>query len=55
MILDSVIYTHEKYHTQTFLEECKYTKEEIKSNNYIDNELESESDSDSNSDSDNEE
>ena len=46
-ILDSVIYAYEKYHPQTFLEECKYVKEKIKTNNYIDKELESESDSDS--------
>ena len=30
------------------LEECKYVKEKIKTNNYIDEELKSESDSDSN-------
>ena len=53
IILDSVIYAHEKYHPQIFLEECKYLKENIKSKNYIDMELESESDSDSDSDSDN--
>ena len=46
IILDSVIYAYEKYHLQTFLEECKYMKEKIKANNYIDKELESESDSD---------
>ena len=49
-ILDSVIYAYEKYHPQTFLEECKYVKEKIKTNNYIDEELKSESDSDSDSD-----
>ena len=53
IILDSVIYTYEKYHPQTFLEECKYAKEKIKTNNYIGDELKSESDSDSDSDSDN--
>ena len=47
IILDSVLYAYEKYHPQTFLEECKYMKENIKSKNYIDMELESESDSDS--------
>ena len=51
IILDSVIYAYEKYHPQTFLEECKYMKEKIKTNNYIDKELESESDSDSDSES----
>ena len=55
IILDSVIYAYEKYHPQTFLEECKYMKENIKSKNYIDMELESESDSDSDIDIDNEE
>ena len=50
IILDSVIYAYEKYHPQTFLEECKYVKEKIKTNNYIDEELESESDTDSDSD-----
>ena len=50
MILDSVIYAYEKYHPQTFLEECKYVKEKIKTKNYIDEELKSESDSDSDSD-----
>ena len=53
IILDSVIYAYEKYHPQTFLEECKYVKEKIKTNNYIDDELKSESDSDSDSDSNN--
>ena len=47
MILDSVIYAYEKYHPQIFLQECKYSKENIKSKSYIDMELESESDSDS--------
>ena len=50
IILDSVIYAYEKYHPQTFLEECKYMKEKIKTSNYIDKELESESDSNSDSD-----
>ena len=46
IILDSVIYAYEKYHPQTFLEECKYVKQKIKTNNYIDEELKSDSDSD---------
>ena len=54
IILDSVIYTYEKYHPQTFLEECKYVKEKIKTNNYIDDELKSESDNDIDIDIDNE-
>ena len=52
IILDSVIYTYEKYHPQTFLEESKYEKEKIKTNNYIDGELKSEFDTDSDNDSD---
>ena len=53
IILDSVIYAYEKYYPQTFLEECKYVKNNIRTKNYIDMELESESDSDSDRDSDN--
>ena len=47
IILDSIIYAYEKYYPQVFLEECKYAKENIKTKNYIDIELESKSDSDS--------
>ena len=59
-MLDSVIKANKKYYPQAFLEECKYIKEKIKTENYIDDDLEkSESDSDSNdeteSDSDNDE
>ena len=50
IILDSVIYAYEKYHPQTILEECKYVKGKIKTNNYIDEELKSETDSDRDSD-----
>ena len=50
IILESVLYTYEKYYPQTFLEECKYAKEKIKTKNYIDTELGSESDIDSDSD-----
>ena len=53
IILDSVIYAYEKYYPQTFLEECKYVKNNIRLKNYIDMELESESDSGSDGDSDN--
>ena len=53
IILDSVIYAYEKYHTQTFLEECKYTKENIKTKNYINEELNSESDIDTDTNTDN--
>ena len=49
-ILDSVLYAYEKYHPQIFLAECKYMKENIKTKDYIDMELESKSDTDSDSD-----
>ena len=45
-MLDSVIESDEKYHPQTFLEECKYVQEKIKFENYIDEELDSDSDND---------
>ena len=52
--LHSVLYAYEKYNPQIFLEECKYAKENIKTKNYIHNELQSDSDSnDSDSDTDN--
>ena len=44
IILDSVLYAYEKYHLQILLEGCKYVKENIKINYYIDKELKSESD-----------
>ena len=48
-MIDSVIKANKKYYPQTLLEECKYVQEKIKTENYIDEELEkSESDSDSN-------
>ena len=48
-MLDSVIKANKKYYPHTFLEECKYVQEKIKTENYIDEDLEkSESDSDSN-------
>ena len=50
IIIDSVLYVYEKYYPQTFLEECKYAKTSVKTNNYIDKELKLESDSDSDSD-----
>ena len=49
IILDSVLYAYEKYYPQTFLEECKYIRENVKTKNYIDMELELESNSDSDS------
>ena len=49
VLLDSVISANKKYYPQTFLEECKYVQEKIKTENYIDDDLEkSKSDSDSN-------
>ena len=59
-MIDSVIKANKKYYPQTLLEECKYIQEKIKTENYIDKDLEnSESDSNSNdeteSDIDNEE
>ena len=49
MMLDSVIRANEKYYSQTFLQECKYVQEKMKTENYIDVDLEkNESDSDSN-------
>ena len=49
IIIDSVIKVNKKYYPQTLLEECKYTQEKIKIENYINEDLEdSESDSDTN-------
>ena len=49
IMLDSVIKANKKYYPQTLLEECKYVQEKIKTENYIDEDLEtSESDSNSN-------
>ena len=48
-MIDSVIKANKKYYPQTLLEEYKYVQEKIKTENYIDQDLEkSESDSDSN-------
>ena len=51
IMIDSVIKANKKYYPQTLLEECKYTQEKIKIENYINDDLE---DSDPNSDSKNE-
>ena len=51
IIIDSVIKANEKYYPQTLLEECKYTQEKIKFENYINEDLEN---SQSNSHSNNE-
>ena len=53
IILDSVIYAYEKYHPLTFLVECKYVKENIKTEDYTNEELKSESDIDTNTNTDN--
>ena len=58
-MLDSVLYAYEKYYPQTFLEECKYAQEKVKTKNYTDEKLKLESDNnndnDTDSDTDNEE
>ena len=51
-MLDTVLYAYEKHHPQTFLEECKYAQEKIKTKNYTDEELKSESDTDTDNDND---
>ena len=49
IMIDSVTKTNKKYYHQTLLEECKYTQEKIKIENYINEDLEDrESDSDTN-------
>ena len=55
IIIVLVIKASEKYYPQTFLEECKYMQEKIKTENHINDDLEnSDSDSDSDKDSNNE-
>ena len=50
-MIDSVIKANKKYYPQTLLEKCKFTKEKIKIENYIQEDLEkSGSDNDSNDD-----
>ena len=39
-MLDSVIKANKKDYPQTLLEECKYVQEKIKTDNYIDEDLE---------------
>ena len=49
IMIDSDVNANKKYYSQTFLEECKYVQEKIKTENYIDDDLEKgESDSDAN-------
>ena len=52
IILDTIIYAYEKYYPQMFLEKCKHSKENIKTKNYINEELKSESESDIDTDTD---
>ena len=48
-MIDSVIKANKKYYPQILLEECKYIQEKIKTENYINEDLQkSKSDSDSN-------
>ena len=47
IFLDCVLYAYEKYYPQTFLEEWKNMRENVKTKNYIDMELKSDRDSDS--------
>ena len=56
IIIDSVIKANKKYYPQTLLEECKYIHEKIKTENYIDKDLEkSDSNNETESDIDDEE
>ena len=41
IMIDSVIKANKKYYPQTLLEECKYTQEKIKIENYISKDLDS--------------
>ena len=53
IMLDSVIETDNKYYPQTFLGDCKYIQEKIKTKNYINDKLE-ETESDNDNDEDDE-
>ena len=46
IMTDSAIESDKKFYPQIFLEECKYERENIKVENYIDEELDSDSDND---------
>ena len=49
IIIDSVVKANKKYYPPTLLEECKFTQEKVKIENYINEDLEdSEYDSDTN-------
>ena len=47
IMLDSIIKSNKKYYPQTLLEKCKYVQEKMKTENYVDKDLEK---SDSNDD-----
>ena len=53
IMLDSVIKANKKYYPQTHLKECKYSQEKIKTENYIDEQLDSDSNDEKESDIDN--
>ena len=56
IMLESVIKANKMYYPQTFLEECKYVQEKIKTENYIHEDLEkSDSNDETESDIDNDE
>ena len=55
IMLDSVIKANKKYYPQTFLEERKYVQEKIKTENHIDDDLDSDSNDETESDIDNDE
>ena len=55
IMLDSVIKANKKYYPQTFLGECKYVQEKIKTENHIDDDLDSDSNDETESDIDNDE
>ena len=50
--IEGYIEAYIKYYPQTFLEECKYVQEKIKSENYINDNLDSDSDDDNDNNND---
>ena len=55
IIINSVIKSNKKYYSQTLLEEDKYVQERIKTENYIDEDLNNDSNNETKSDIDNDE
>ena len=55
IMINSVIKSNKKYYPQTLLEECKYAQEKIKTENYIDEDLDSDFNDETESDIDNNE